>query len=208
MQNPWLNIPLADYEAHMASPSIVQAQMLAAQFELALKKYAPKSVAVFGCAGGNGLERIDPCMAPRVVAIDINPDYIEKAHERFAARFRQFEPLVADVQSPALVFKPVDMIYAALIFEYVDSTSLFSNARRLLNPQGVLVSIVQLPGEPAAAISPSPYASLMSLVPLLRLISPDALHRAAADCGFESLASTPIHSASGKPFQLQTFRRA
>ena len=30
MRNPWLDIPLADYEGHMASPEVAQAQMIGA----------------------------------------------------------------------------------------------------------------------------------------------------------------------------------
>ncbi len=33
MSNPWLDIPLAEYEGHMSLPTIDQADMLAAQFE-------------------------------------------------------------------------------------------------------------------------------------------------------------------------------
>jgi hypothetical protein len=32
MSNPWLNIPLADYEGHMSLPAVGQAQMIAEQF--------------------------------------------------------------------------------------------------------------------------------------------------------------------------------
>lgn len=33
MRNPWLDIPLADYEGHMALPQIAQAKMIADHFE-------------------------------------------------------------------------------------------------------------------------------------------------------------------------------
>ena len=33
MSNPWLDIPLADYEAHMALPSIGQSRLIADQSE-------------------------------------------------------------------------------------------------------------------------------------------------------------------------------
>jgi hypothetical protein len=32
--DPWINIPLGDYEGHMSLPSIGQARMLADEFEL------------------------------------------------------------------------------------------------------------------------------------------------------------------------------
>jgi len=79
MRNPWLDIPLADYEDHMALAEVAQAQLLAGFFGEALREYSPQSVAVIGCAGGNGFEKIDPGITKRVAGIDINPDYIAKS---------------------------------------------------------------------------------------------------------------------------------
>ena len=59
MCTPWREIPLSDYEAHMSLPSVGQARMLADQLALLLERHAPISVAIIGCAGGNGLDRID-----------------------------------------------------------------------------------------------------------------------------------------------------
>lgn len=56
MKNPWLAIPLADYEGHMALPAVGQARMLADLFESLLREFLPQSVAIIGCAGGNGFE--------------------------------------------------------------------------------------------------------------------------------------------------------
>jgi len=39
MKNPWLDIPLADYEGHMALPNVGQAQLLSDVFASALSKY-------------------------------------------------------------------------------------------------------------------------------------------------------------------------
>jgi len=38
--------------------------------------HAPSSVAMLGCAGGNGLERVDPGVTTRVVAVDIHLSYL------------------------------------------------------------------------------------------------------------------------------------
>ncbi len=48
MSNPWLDVPLADYEGHMSLLTIGQAQMRAHQFEALLKASAPGSVALQG----------------------------------------------------------------------------------------------------------------------------------------------------------------
>lgn len=190
----------------MASAPIAQAHMLAGQFEMALKTYGPKSTAVFGCAGGNGFERIDPNTTQRVVAIDINADYIEKTRQRFGSQFTQFEILVADVQSPALQFAPVELIYAALVFEYVDVEATIKNVRRLLAPDGTLVCLLQLPTEGSANVSLSPYQSLQSLENCLRLVPPDNLCAAAEREGFTLLTSRTVKLTSGKGFQVLAFR--
>jgi hypothetical protein len=66
--NPWLTIPLADYEAHMALPQVGQAQLLADLFAAELRARSPASVAVLGCAGGNGFEHAPAAL--RVVGIE------------------------------------------------------------------------------------------------------------------------------------------
>jgi SAM-dependent methyltransferase len=120
MRNPWLDTPLQDYESHMSLPAVGQAQMLADRFELLIRRHLPRSIAVIGCAGGNGLDRIEPGQIGRVVALDINPAYIEAVGSRHGGRLANLELYCADVQSESFEFEPVDMIYAALLFEYVD----------------------------------------------------------------------------------------
>ncbi len=58
MRNSWLDIPLADYESHMALPYVAQAQLLSDLFAEALQELSPESVALLGCAGGNGFEAL------------------------------------------------------------------------------------------------------------------------------------------------------
>ena len=102
MSNPWLDIPLDDYEGHMSLPAVGQAQMIEEHLDRALERWAPKSIAVIGCAGGNGLDKIAEGTVERVVAMDVNPDYIERTRSRYAGRLQGFELICADVQSEAL----------------------------------------------------------------------------------------------------------
>jgi hypothetical protein len=80
--NPWLSIPAADYEAHMASPEVGQLQFLNAVFKETLARQRPKSLLVPGCATGNGFEHIDFTVTRRIVAVDINPA-TRLPHSRF-----------------------------------------------------------------------------------------------------------------------------
>ena len=104
MRNPWLDIPLGDYEGHMALPSIGQSQLIADQLDALLRMHAPSSVAIVGCAGGNGLERLIDTSVSRVVGVDINPQYVEEARRRYEGRVRSLTLLVGDIQTSALLF--------------------------------------------------------------------------------------------------------
>lgn len=64
LANPWLSIPLEDYEGHMSSPEVGQLDALAELFGEALEYRRPASVAVLGVADGNGLDRVDPKITP------------------------------------------------------------------------------------------------------------------------------------------------
>ena len=54
--NPWQDLPLEDYEGHMGSAAVGQLAPLGDIFAEALTRLRPRSVAVLGVAGGNGLE--------------------------------------------------------------------------------------------------------------------------------------------------------
>ena len=204
--NPWLEVPLDDYEDHMSLPAIGQAQMIAAQLDRALGRWAPKSVAVIGCAGGNGLDRIDGKSIERLVAVDVNPDYIERTRARHAKRLPCLEMVCADVQSESLTYDPVDFTYAAVLFEYVDVVSTLKTLRRNSRPNAVLTTVLQLPHSTIDAVSSSPYESLGSLASVMTLVAPEVLCQAAADVGFTFADSTNIELSSGKKFCLQNFR--
>src|SRR5262245_42572156 len=107
--SPWLDVPLSDYEAHMGSPSIGQAAMLADVIRDSVAKWRPASIAVLGAAGGNGLDRIQPDVTRRTVAIEINPRYLATLSGRLADRLPGLETRVADVDGRQLDLEPVDL---------------------------------------------------------------------------------------------------
>lgn len=204
MRNPWKDIPLADYEGHMAQ--VAQAQLLADVFGEVLKEYSPRSIGVIGCAGGNGFEKVDPQVTRRVVGVDINRDYVDQARIRFCCRIPALELYVADIQTDNPVLLPVDVVFAALVFEYVDVAAALNTIRSMLNPGGVLVSLVQLPSAEASAVTPSPFSSVQALASCMRLVSPEVLKELAVSRGFESARSRVIDSPGGKQFHIHSFR--
>ncbi len=206
MTNPWLDIPLADYERHMALPDVAQAAFLADLFERALGHGSPESVAVLGCAGGNGFERIDPHVTSRVVGVDINPTYIAAAQERYQQRLPGLELIVADLQRDELYnVPPVDLVFAALLFEYVDTDFVLKTVHHLLKPTGRLVTVLQLSQTDAPIVTPSPFVRLQSLSSCLRLVPPEFLRERAVTHGLVEVASERLTAHGGKSFQLQIF---
>ena len=113
--------------------------------------------------------------------------------------------MCADVQSDHLAFDPVDLIYAALIFEYVDVPAALATLRRNCRPGATLAVILQLPNAQQQTVSPSPFESLGALAPVIRLVSPATLRSAATAAGFAAEDSRTIELASGKCFSLELF---
>lgn len=208
MRSAWLDIPLADYERHMADPGIGQAEMLATQLAGFLQEMSPASAAVIGCAGGNGFDQFRAGVTGRVVGIDINPQYIQELAQRYGARLAGLELYVHDIQQPVARIAPVDFVYAALVFEYVAPQPALRNIKSLCRPGGVLATVLQLPSAHAATISESPFTSVKALAAAMHLVSPTSLAAAAAEVGFTLQSSHHIRLLSGKEFAVQAFRRA
>ncbi len=206
MNNPWLDIPLSDYEGHMALPEVAQAQLLADLFAEALRTHMPQSVAVLGCAGGNGFERVNTSRTPRVVGVDLNPAYIDVARERFAQRIPRFELYVGDVQRDVFGFAPVELAFAGLLFEYVDVAATLQRIRAMVVPGGSLVAVLQLPST-IDEVTPSPFESLTTLTACMRLVAPETLAKQAATHSFCQTASDVAQAVGGKSFGVVTLRR-
>lgn len=206
MDNPWMRIPLRDYEQHMAHPAVAQDVLLADVLENAVRKYTPLSLAVIGCAGGNGFDRLTGNSIERVVAVDINPEYVGVVRERFGATVQGLHVIVGDIQNDALTFAPVDLIMAGLLFEYVDLRQTLLRVHALLRPGSILVSLIQLPAA-QPEITPTPFTALSQLDGSMHLVSPEELIRTAGHCGFSEITSSLQKTASGKSFLLQEFRK-
>jgi len=205
MENPWLSIPLAEYEGHMALPEIGQAEVLAAELEFVVRQYSPKSVAVIGCAGGNGLDRLVESGVERIVGIDINPAYVETVRRRFGSRIPGLELHVADIQSMLPQIAPVDLIFAALILEYVDVPMTMRSFQKLCAPDGALVVILQSASPNVEKTSPSPYKSIQLLAPAMRLLDQGDVQERAIAAGFSLASSRVVSLRSGKDFVVLCF---
>lgn len=173
MKNIWLNIELSDYENHMALPNVAQAQYLARFFENLINTYEPKSAALIGCAGGNGLEKIAKEKVDKIICVDINPDFLKEAELRFKNSFNETEFVCGDAASADFKMSNTDLAYCGLIFEYVEVEAAIKNIARILNKNGILAVVLQKPNDLIPEVTPSVYKSLEQLSGQFRFVSPE-----------------------------------
>lgn len=151
--NPWLDIPWQDYEGHMAHTNVRQSQFLSDVFRGVLREYKPNSIAVLGCATGNGFEHLDPAVIHRVTAVDINPYYLEILNMRFGSEISGLELICDDLATCELEAEAYDLVYCALIFEYLEPRSIIEKIALWLRPHGKFVVVLQLPSKKQGKIS-------------------------------------------------------
>ena len=205
MKNPWLEIPLTDYEGHMALPEVGQGKLLADVFEDMLNRYHPRSIAVLGCAGGNGFDRISTARTNRVVAIDLNSEYIDHLYARFHNRIPNLELIIGDVHSADLRFRPVEFVFTGLLLEYVDVATVLNRIQSMLVPGGTLGTVIQLACQSLSVVTPSPFRSLQLLTPVMRILAPSELKKLAAENDLYEIHSRVEEASGGKRFSVQEF---
>ena len=160
MKNPWLDIPYADYENHMAE--VGQTQVLNKLVENALNKEQPQKFALLGCATGNGLEHIQPNITKEVHAIDINPTFLEKTKEKFDEKINLHIHQV-DIENDELPVKEIDLFFVGLVLEYVKNPeTALSKIIDSLSERGKLLLIIQK-SKQTSIITKTKYSSLQTL---------------------------------------------
>ena len=197
---PWLTIPAADYDGHMSSPEVGQFAALSDALAEALERSRPECLLVIGCATGNGLERVDPRVTRRVVGLDVNPEYLNVARQRFDSRLPDLELLCADVESHELESGSFDLIFAGLILEYVRPKRLLERMASWLATDGALCVLIQLPDDGMATVSETPFESLRALAPTMRLLTAEELERLGTEAGLRIVQRQEITLTNGKRF--------
>jgi SAM-dependent methyltransferase len=207
MINPWLQIPWSDYEAHMALPEVAQAQALSSLMATALAEYSPASLAVVGCTAGNGFEHIDTGRTRRVVGIDINPDYLRILEARFGGKIPGLELIEADIAAQGFRIDPVSMVFAGLVFEYVDVLCALRNIAGCLGVGGYFVSVLQQPSAESAPVTVTSYKSLELLAPIMNLVPPMEFSGMCNSLGFRMIRTDTLPLKKGKAFFVGFYRK-
>lgn len=206
MRNPWLEIPLHDYEAHMNAPRVAQLSALADLFEEALAQSHPESVAILGIAGGNGLERVDITVTKRIVAVDINPTYLNAVRERHPKL--PLKPVCVDLTKETVNEEGVQLVHAALIFEHTGIDESLRNAASLVAADGHLSVVLQLPSTEEADVSQTPVQSIQTLSDHFKIVDRARLGTALKMMGFNLCNERKCDVPAGKAFWLGIFKRS
>lgn len=206
MSNPWLTIPLEDYEGHMGSTGVRQLTVLAELFKCVLDRYLPESVAVLGVAGGNGLEQIDSAVTKRVVGVDINQRYLDQVQRRFGG-FPGLELHCCNLAELDFQAAPVALVHAALIFEHAGLGLALEKALSLVESGGRLSVVLQLPSDAAAGVASTNYESMQTLKQNFALIDIIEFQSLLARKGLQLIEQQTRALPAGKAFWLGVFAR-
>ena len=153
--NPWEEIRLSDYEEHMKLDSVHQLQALNEMMKKQLSAYPVETAAIFGIAGGNGLEHIDRSKYRKVYGIDINEMYLAAVTERYAWLGDVLECRRTDIISESDKLPQAELIIADLLIEYVGYEAF---QKSVLKTGAKYVScIIQINTDEKAWVSDSPY---------------------------------------------------
>ncbi len=207
MKNIWLDIDLSDYENHMSLPSIGQAQYLASWISSKVEFFNPESMAILGCAGGNGLDKINSTALKKIICVDINPSFLETARKRYSNSFKDIEFICCDISSGKCFFGPVELVFAGLVFEYVNYEITIKNISKCIKQNGILAAVLQLPNKNISEVSPGPYKSLEKLSEKFAFVPADKLIVLCEINGIKLLSQSKVKLESGKEFQELILRR-
>ncbi len=199
-------MPAADYEGHMGSPGVRQLEFLSRIFGGLIDEFEPESLALLGCATGNGLEHIERGRVRKLVGLDINPEYLELCRKRHGRNIPGLELVCADFGSFDLEAASIDFVHAALFFEYVEPSAAVEKVSRWLKPGGMLAVVLQLPHAAGDNVSQTGFESVKALEPAIHLVDPALLGRLVREHGFSEVRSARETLASGKEFFLGVYR--
>ncbi|KAF5062220.1 hypothetical protein DSECCO2_307210 [anaerobic digester metagenome] len=199
MKNPWLQIPFPDYENHMRE--VGQAQLLRRLLGDCLTRYKPGSLALIGCATGNGLEEVDPAITGIVHAVDINPAYLEQLNQRFGHSLPGLHIYCKDLEIDPLSFSNADLIFCGLVLEYVKPEVLIPKLLRGLSPDGTLVIVIQQTRN-AAFVTKTKYRSLDLLSSYAGTVSAVDLYALLRELGVEARMQYDVSLNDSKSFRV------
>ena len=184
MDNVWNTIPLEDYELHMQHETVGQLHLLSDLTKKYLEKLSPDIVLFLGIAGGNGLEHIDNKVTSQVFGIDINQNYLNETKKRFKDQIPNLNLINIDISSRKTEkITKANVIWAALIFEYVETDTCFEFINNNIQENGYLIVTIQ-ENNGVSSVSQTGIETIKSAGKIFRLVSESDLLSVADKFGF------------------------
>ncbi len=181
--NPWKEIPLNDYEKHMADNSVGQLKLLNYLTKKYLDKIKPHTCLFLGVAGGNGLEHIDNKVTENVIGIDINQDYLDETRRRYDKQIKTLQLINFDIGAGATEICKADAVWAALIMEYTGISDCLQFADRNLLLGGHFVVSIQI-NNGLKAVSLTAVESIKKAGEIFSQVDPEELVTKITATGF------------------------
>ena len=154
MNNPWHDIELQTYEAHMQLESVQQLQTLDSIMEEQFALCDAKQIMILGIAGGNGLRHLKNHIFQTVYGVDVNAAYLRVCRLRYPEWNDVFIPIEADFLDEYIQLPHCNLLIANLLVGYIGCTR-FQEPE---NQSGAeIVSVVIQQDTDEGFVSDSPY---------------------------------------------------
>jgi len=170
-----------------------------------LEAYEVRSAAVFGVAGGNGLEYVDPEKYRIIYGIDVSREYLEACGKRFKSLGGGLVLIQADLSDETCVLPKTELVIANLFIEYIGISIFIKHLSKALP---VFVSCVIQKNGDAGFVSDSPYMnSLEGISRLHRDIEKDKLIDSMNAVGYSLVLSQEYPLPGGKKLLRLDFKK-
>ncbi len=195
--NPWLHIPLEDYERHMSHDLVRQSALLNKLTKKYLDAIGPESVIFLGIAGGNGLEHIDKHITQRVFGIDINQDYLDTASNRYKQTIPSLQLVNLDITQHSDSICKADFIWAALVLEYTGVDKALAFCGNNIQMEGHLVVSIQS-NKNKQTVSPTGIESVKKAGEIFSIVDPEELLNKTTETGYKLIEKEENLLPNGK----------
>jgi len=204
--NPWLKIPLKDYEKHMNHPLVGQLELLSNLTKEKLQKYKPESIAILGVCGGNGLEHINNSVTKTVIGIDINQEYLDECKNRYSTQITNLKLFQCDLNTHELPDFKAYLVMASLIFEYIDINTGLEKVYNCISENGILIAIIQKNNN-VTSVSPTGVESVKEIGSVFKILDEFEFEKIAKEKGFKLISKTEHFLVNGKSFVCLDFQK-
>jgi hypothetical protein len=195
--NPWLSIPLEDYERHMSHHLVGQAVLLNSLTKKYLDEIKPETAVFLGIAGGNGLEHININITKSVIGIDINPDYLNTAFKRYKHTITSLQLMNLDIIKNSKSICKADFIWAALVLEFTGIDKALEFCTNNIRKDGHLVVSIQSNNN-RQSVSPTGIESIKKAGEIFSIVNPDMLLSKAVEIGYRLIGKEENDLPNGK----------